>query len=472
MLCPNCGKELNKDKLYCEYCGEEIHIVPEFEPDIDSEISETMSNLVETVEPESALHKEIHQNISGNSKIMDYFIKRKNLIIFSSIMLSFFVIFIFFFLGMNQHQDSKLAEAMLLYENQEYEEAIQIYEKILKKDKNTAASINYAECLYAIGNYDKAINYLYAILEENPENEIAIAVIISMLDGQRDYEEINLLLQNCNNESIKEKYKNYMAESPEFSISSGSYDKVIPLVLSTSSNCKIFYSLDGTNPEKSGEEYTAPIYLTAGNYTVKAITMNDFGILSEIREEKYVINCKVPREPQVTPDSGIYNSPMMITVLSDPNTTIYYTTDNSIPTDQSLLYGEAIPMKEGTSNFHFIAIDENGQSSEVTSRTYQLQIDTSLAAEDSITRLKHRLIQKEMILDIEGHIPDRKGNYIYVYDSLRMVQNKSMHTIAEYYTEDGRHRNKTGRIYAIDVSNGYVYMIKELENGEIELDPI
>ena len=33
MKCPNCGAEMKEGTLYCEHCGEDIHIVPELEPE-------------------------------------------------------------------------------------------------------------------------------------------------------------------------------------------------------------------------------------------------------------------------------------------------------------------------------------------------------------------------------------------------------------------------------------------------------
>ena len=32
MKCPNCGKELKTGQLYCESCGQEIQIVPDYDP--------------------------------------------------------------------------------------------------------------------------------------------------------------------------------------------------------------------------------------------------------------------------------------------------------------------------------------------------------------------------------------------------------------------------------------------------------
>ncbi|MGN0346543.1 MAG: chitobiase/beta-hexosaminidase C-terminal domain-containing protein [Lachnospiraceae bacterium] len=45
MTCPKCGAELKDGNLLCEKCGEEINYVPDFEPEIEQSISETLSEL-------------------------------------------------------------------------------------------------------------------------------------------------------------------------------------------------------------------------------------------------------------------------------------------------------------------------------------------------------------------------------------------------------------------------------------------
>ncbi|MGN1146214.1 MAG: zinc-ribbon domain-containing protein, partial [Acetatifactor sp.] len=38
MKCPNCGAKMPENSLYCEHCGEDIHIVPDFEPELELNI--------------------------------------------------------------------------------------------------------------------------------------------------------------------------------------------------------------------------------------------------------------------------------------------------------------------------------------------------------------------------------------------------------------------------------------------------
>ena len=45
MTCPRCGAKIEEGKLLCSRCGCEIKYVPDFEPEIESRISETLSSV-------------------------------------------------------------------------------------------------------------------------------------------------------------------------------------------------------------------------------------------------------------------------------------------------------------------------------------------------------------------------------------------------------------------------------------------
>lgn len=49
MKCPKCNQELKEGQLYCEACGEEIKMVPEFEPEIENSIEETLLNMADII---------------------------------------------------------------------------------------------------------------------------------------------------------------------------------------------------------------------------------------------------------------------------------------------------------------------------------------------------------------------------------------------------------------------------------------
>ena len=52
MICPRCGYEMKEEHLYCERCGAEIQIVPDFEPEIQNSIEETLSTVAWEINPD------------------------------------------------------------------------------------------------------------------------------------------------------------------------------------------------------------------------------------------------------------------------------------------------------------------------------------------------------------------------------------------------------------------------------------
>ena len=64
MKCPQCGHEISDGYLLCENCGHEIQMVPDFEPEVEQSIEESLSNVVEDlITSDSSKDKE-----TGNKK--------------------------------------------------------------------------------------------------------------------------------------------------------------------------------------------------------------------------------------------------------------------------------------------------------------------------------------------------------------------------------------------------------------------
>ena len=474
MKCPNCGEKLKKDFLYCEKCGEEIRIVPDFEPEIENSIIETLSAVAEEMEPvsERIMEPDVETEFVLES---DKNMKHRIFIGGSLVCLLVLGFFAFFFirnLYLEKYYAIQVENAQLLYNQQNYEEAIGYYENALELDEDTELMLSYADCLFEIGKVDQALSYYYAIIDKEPENEKAYARIISIYEKEENYSEINKLLSSCGQQSIKTEFQSYMTAEPVFSYESGEYNHVIPLKIQTSTTGTVYYSMDGSDPRLSGIEYTSPLFLRYGEYLIKAVCINDFGLASEVVEAQYIIEGTQPEAPQVMPESGQFNLPQMISVEVPEGCTVYYTMDGSIPDENSYIYGEPIPMKEGVTNYRFVALSTDGVYSEVTARSYQLMVATNYTAVESVYRLRHRLVEKQLLLDVEGNLENLPGKNIYVYNSIQIVENKIFHVIYEYYQEGNSSRNMTGKIYGIDVSNGYVYQIIKEENGTITLEPI
>ncbi len=473
MKCPNCGEELGEGYLYCEKCGEEIRIVPDFEPEIENSIIETLSALAEDVSPDTSQEDEVTQEEFPDESNP---VTGKRLVITLSMLFVFAIGFLVIYFARPGYKEeslqNKIDNAKAAYAGKEYTEAANLYNDVLKEQKDCETLIAYADCLYEIGEADRALSNYYAAIDMEPENEMAYARIIAMYESQEAYEEINALLINSNSEKIRTQFQNYLAITPVYNYEGGHYNQVIPLKITAPTTGDVYYTLNGTDPMRYGTLYTTPIFLRGGVYNVRAVYINDYGICSDVANVQFVVEGTKPKEPEIELVSGLYTTPQKISVTVPQGCTVYYTTNGSAPNENSFIYGEPIPMKEGVSNYRFVAISEEGVYSEVVARSYQLNVETEWPAEESISRLKYRLLIKSIIADEDGNIEGKDGKNIYVYDSLQIIDNKMMHVINEYYQENNKSRNMTGNVYCVDLSNGYVYKIVTDENGNEVLDPI
>ena len=65
MKCQKCGAELISGHLYCDICGAEFQIVPNFEPEIENSIAKNLSVISETIEKDVVQKvNKTHKNIS------------------------------------------------------------------------------------------------------------------------------------------------------------------------------------------------------------------------------------------------------------------------------------------------------------------------------------------------------------------------------------------------------------------------
>ncbi len=473
MKCPKCGEELKEGFLYCEKCGEEIRIVPDFEPEIENSIIETLSAVAEDVVPDAEEEDEfLKEDLLTESPLR--FMKRIviTLSLFLVLAIGFLVVW---FTRPGQKEESlqnKLVNAQTAFSNMEYEEAAKLYKDLLDEGQNYDLLVAYADCLFEMGETDRAMSNYYSAMDMEPDNEMAYARVIAMYESEEAYDEISKLLTDSDSEKIRTAFQNYLAITPVFSYEGGHYNQVIPLKITAPTTGDVYYTLNGTDPMRYGNLYTAPVFLKSGVYNVRAIYINDYGICSDVAQSQFVIEGTKPREPEIELASGQYTSPQKISVTVPEGCSVYYTTNGSVPDENSFIYGEPIPMKEGVTNYRFVAISEEGVRSEVVARSFQLDVETEWPAQESIYRLIYRLKIRNIIMDDEGNIEGKEGRNIYLYDSLQIIDDKMMHVIKEYYQEGNNSRNMTGNVYCVDLSNGYVYKIVTDENGNTVLDGI
>lgn len=472
MKCPHCGHEMPEGYLICDKCGEEIRIVPDFEPEIENSITEALSTMVAQEEPEVELDEEEEEEaapVPGRRK------SKRPQIIFALAVLFFVagVSYVLYFYHIHT-VEYQIEKAKAFAEKNAYDQAVACLEEAYQEYPEEAQILFLEADYYYLQKQDGlAVSALMRVIDGEhsqryPEEDVeeAYAKIVTIYANQKEYGLINELLKNCTNERIVSQFQSYLAMEPEFSYVEGSYAEVIPLKLSSNTSGTIYYTLDGTKPDKNSQIYTAPLFLETGEYTVSAFFVNDYGIESGIVTKSYVINLAVPNAPEVELYSGEYTEAMMIAVEAAEGCKTYYTTDESEPTADSVPYTGPIPMPLGKTLFKFVNISSEGIASEVTTRTYTLRLRGAIPTETAVTNLVNRLTDTGYLTDVSGHNPRQSGTLSYQFSSVLRVGEEDYYTINEYYDDGTGILSRTDKVFLVQVYTGKAAQLGYDEAGE------
>lgn len=133
--------------------------------------------------------------------------------------------------------------------------------------------------------------------------------------------------------------------TPMFSPGAGTYLGTQTVMLSdTTSGSTIFYTTDGTQPGTSvggsTKQYSSAISVTATE-TIKALATASGQTTSPTASATYTIESQLA-QPTFMPGGGSYSSAQNVSISGPSGSTIYYTTDGSMPSTGSTKYGGAI----------------------------------------------------------------------------------------------------------------------------------
>ncbi len=469
MICPKCGFELEDGQVYCESCGEEIQMVPEFNPEIEYSIEQSISTVVQNFNDETQ-----ENNIPFQKEIK----KRKFLLMFC-LCFSAFIVILAIIGGIISYQANSFeyqysrCEKYLATNN--IPKAQLCYERALEIDiQNTSVRFMMADFLWNKGNLEAALNIWKTIVLNGygttDDNIRAYSKIITYYEGSSDYETINSLLLTCTNPEVQNCFQQYIAKIPEFSYVEGNYAEVIPLKLTSNTTGTIYYTMDGSIPDTTSEQYVTPLFLETGEYIISAFFVNEYGIKSEVVTKQYYIDIPIPTAPEVSVYSGDYNMPMLIEVQVDSGCTVYYTTDGTTPTSSSTPYTGNIPMPIGKSIFKFITYNKEGISGDVTTRNYELNLNTDLSTVDAEILVNEAMVLNGKIADGLGTTWDGLGKYLYKFQHVIHIEGSgNYYFIAEIYEDLTGLQTKSGVMYAVDIQTGDIYRVTGDEEGNYTL---
>lgn len=485
MKCPRCGNEIQEGKLLCGVCGEEVKMVPDFDLEVETQMMETLSDIVKNFIFEDSVEEQIDeseqytetgwQEVFPEKRIIRRFSKKRLSILLVCGMLfvclmSYIVTQVVQFSIKNSftYQFDRATECAA---NNQYDEAVAYLERALALEpEQLEARFLLAKYYYKTGQIQSAILDLHEMLKlGSNKNQEIYELLISIYEQQGEYKKIGELLRTCELDGIVDAYIEYAALVPEFNIQEGVYDETLCITIESNTQGFIYYTLDGTTPTRNSMVYENPIVLESGDYTVKAFFVNMYGVESEYVTKTYYINLSLPDAPDIALESGIYTEPRLIEIFHDKDTKVFYTLDGSVPTKESLRYTEPIEMPYGTSNFSIVAINEAGLSSEVIRRTYQLYVDAVFSDTLAMQILKNNLLVNGVISDMEGHIANKLGINVYTVQTVVNIDGVLYYIISEEYVDTLGQKHSANNIYAVDVNNGSLFKARKLAEGRYYL---
>ncbi len=489
MTCPKCGYEIPEGMLLCEKCGTEINIVPEFDIEVENSISETLSSLVYEIHPKES-HKEKKSDVHDEADEIDEFFKepsekfniklsRKNISLFALICVVFFSLFvgISLFAYTNYSVGYQQRQAKKYLEEKNYDKAIHYIDKGIKINPSDKKLLyDKANIYYEAGNFDKAKGLLISGINDlNIDKNLKERYFDLLLKcfGD-DYTGFNEVLLNADSD-IQLAFNEFLALPPEFSVPTGNYSAQTSLVLSANAKGDIYFSIDGSDPDTNSSKYIGPILLEHGDYEIKAVFINSYGVKSAVSNSYYLIDVDIPDPPTVSPESGEYVQPFSIMAdASSKEFDVYYTIDNPNPTvEDGILYEEPFNPAIGYHNYSFICVSADGVCSEAINRSYDFNLQTNMDKNDAPQYLLQALFVSGQISDLNGKAVGYEGTYSYLFDSIIEISDLGYYyRLCEFFADKSGVKKKTDNLYAVNPYNGECYRLLTDAMGNYGLVPL
>ena len=389
MICPNCQNEIPEGTIYCEHCGQEIQIVPDYNmleddvlPHILEEKPKAEANPVDTDSSASGDDKEKKEGGTGKKSIFSRNVTLSRMAIFMVGTLVMITIAIVAYSVIDSYLHSYsyiLEQATTADDDRRYESAIGYYNELLEKDpENIELMLAVGRDYYRIADYDNARLFLDQVIEADGSNKEAFEMLLKIYDIDRDYEAMEFLTTKTKDEEILAMIDEYLILPPSVSEHGGEYDDDLTVSLRSSEGYEIRYTLDGSEPEE-GEVYEEPIEISDGMTVLRAVCIDKDGKAGFELLETYTVHYEAPAPPSIAPESGTYNVPVAIEIYSESkNVEIYYAWDDENPTIYSNKYYGPIEMPVGNHILSVIAINSHGLSSEIERSNYDYEPVTAV----------------------------------------------------------------------------------------------
>ena len=409
MKCRYCGHEIPDGVLYCENCGKEVRIVPDYNPldDIlaqeivgsingeptgldlsDTERLRRTASQRRTTGRTGTARRSTGRTMRGTGAMTEERearrrqaqrrkaqLRKKRRILLAVMFLILAALIGGIVLIYKNSYNGIVSAGNKALERQEYSEASSAFQRAIGKNKERPEAYTGLSRVYLAQNDPDAAEsvFLDAIGEQTGNSDLYGACIDFYIDTDQQMEIPGLLDEAT--DQVREVLSEYIIEEPQFSLDAKeTYEEVQQLTLTAGKGLTIYYTVDGSDPDTGSTKYTEPIQLDEGETTVTAIAVNKKGIPSMPEAKEYVIELPIEDAPAVSPSTGQYETATSIEIKVPEGYQAYYTTDGSDPTTASAKYSGPVDMPEGETLFKAVLVSGDGRLSGITTRNYVLEL--------------------------------------------------------------------------------------------------
>ncbi len=315
MKCEICGAEIPEGSLYCEKCGKDVHLVPDFTEFAVNKAEETVKSIVSEFDddetdfgrsPEGAnderpvRKKENSDDLKPKYGWIRFALLAAAVVVLAMVSLGF----------INRYSNTEylLESARNHADAGDRAKAKAILEALEVTGSDDVDVLLYLAELYKEDGEDiKYENLLLQIIglgfATSEQNATAYEKLLAIYYQNEDYVSMADILYTCNNVEIKEQFVEFCLMIPELSLESGYYGTDQILKMTIPGNGKIYYTLDGSDPDENSDEYRVPLLLTKGEYELKVCAINSYGVRGPVIDASFVIESEAEYET-ITPTQG------------------------------------------------------------------------------------------------------------------------------------------------------------------------
>ena len=478
MKCPNCGNKIPDGHLYCEICGKEINFVPEFDPEVENRINESLSGVADDLKDESIFYTKKLPGMKANKTELKPFV----IPLITGIGIIVAIIVVFMFMGVDNNSSLGYEEqAEKYYVAGKLDEAIEAIDNAIanvpedQNDKRSELMFKKYGYQKEAGLSDDAVSTLNEMTDASLYDEATIISateqLVSYYEESKDYNAIYEVVSKSAIQSIKDKYSTYIPIAPTIIPEGGDFDETVYVRITDPVSGDIYYTVNGNDPDENSIHYDDELILEEeGDYNIRAVFINKYGIKSEVSKSFFHLENIGPAEPVIMEDSGEYSQATMIVAVCDPGCRILYTSDGSDPTETSNEYITPISMPIGTSTYKFVTIDTEGRLSDVVERNYHLSYTTMVSVDQAKQSIISILVKLDILLDTSGSVRGEEGHYDYVYDGdIEIAGSGTYYKFVETHVYNDGSTKDTGLLYAVNTHDGKVNRLGYDSSGNYTL---